>query len=54
MKYKNFEILKEIKQITHTYDKREVFKIKTNEWFKCVEFLSLNNLYKFIDKEVEK
>jgi len=51
MRYKNFEITTEEKTINHKYDIRKVFKIKTNKWFKDVEFLSLDSLYKFIDKE---
>jgi hypothetical protein len=54
MNYKNFEILKEVKQINHKYDIRTVYKIKTNLWFNSMEFLSINSLYKFIDKEVLK
>ena len=54
MSYKGFEITKEKKTINHRYNLKEVYKIKTNKWFNCLEFLSLDSVHKFIDKEVLK
>lgn len=53
MNYKGFEIIKENKAINHKYDLRDIYKIKTNLWFNCLEFYNLEGLYKFIDKEIK-
>lgn len=52
--YKGFKIIKEKKAINHKFNIKYIYKIKTDYWFNCLEFLSLDRLYKFIDKEVLK
>ena len=46
-----YPIKKVRKAINHEYDIRDVYYIDTDEWFKSIEFPSIQSLKNFLKKE---
>ena len=47
-------IITKTEPINHKHDLRKVYYIKTNEWFKDIQFLNKERALKFLKEELNK